>query len=179
MNALYFITGNKDKYREALVVLPKLKRLEIDLPEIQSLDPQKIIEYKLNEAHKLHSDKNFLVEDISLNLDNLKGLPGPLIKWFLVSIGCEGIFDLVKGKNNKATAKCMIGLQIDHTQKFFESEIKGTIVSPRGTNGFGWDNIFVPDGQKRTLAEMTLAEKQEYSVRAFSYQKVKKFLAKV
>ena len=81
MNELFFITGNENKLREARSIFPDIKGLNIDLIEIQSIDSRKIIEHKLNDAKKHHSG-SFIVEDTSLELISMKGLPGPLIKFF-------------------------------------------------------------------------------------------------
>ena len=83
--SLYFITGSKGKFAEVQLIIPNLKQLNIDLPEIQELDPKKIIEAKLQSAFE-HRSGEFIVEDTSLYLDCLNGLPGPLIKWFIKTI---------------------------------------------------------------------------------------------
>jgi len=44
---LYFVTGNKNKHDEAKAIIPELLQLDIDLPEIQEMNSQKIIESKL------------------------------------------------------------------------------------------------------------------------------------
>ena len=81
----------------------------MDLPEIQELDTKKIIEAKLDEAIK-NNQGRFFCEDTSLSIECLNGLPGPLIKWFIESIGNQGIWDLVKDKENKkAVGKTSIG----------------------------------------------------------------------
>ena len=92
---LYFITGNKNKFEEAKAMIPSLQQLDMDLVEIQSTDAHEIIRAKLNEALKYHEGE-LIVEDTSLYLSCLNGLPGPLIKWFLKSIGNEGIYNLTK-----------------------------------------------------------------------------------
>jgi inosine/xanthosine triphosphate pyrophosphatase family protein len=53
---LYFITGNKNKFKEFQDILGEenVEQLDIDLPEIQEVDPHKIITYKLQEALKHH-----------------------------------------------------------------------------------------------------------------------------
>jgi inosine/xanthosine triphosphate pyrophosphatase family protein len=92
---LYFITGNSNKFAEAKMILPGLEQLDIDLPEIQSLDPKEIISYKLQEARNKISDKKFIVEDTSLVFDAWNGLPGPLIKRYLTSVGDAGIWQMI------------------------------------------------------------------------------------
>ena len=79
---MYFITWNKNKLAEVQSIIHDVTQLDIELPEIQDVDAQKIIEAKLYEAKK-HHPGNFFVEDTSLYLSALNWLPWPLIKWFL------------------------------------------------------------------------------------------------
>jgi inosine/xanthosine triphosphate pyrophosphatase family protein len=67
---LWFITGNQDKLREVQVLIPGVQGIDLDLPEIQELDPHKVIAAKLREARKYRSGA-FLVEDTSLSLDGM------------------------------------------------------------------------------------------------------------
>lgn len=92
---LYFVTGNAKKFAEAKMVLPDLEQLAIDLPEIQSLDPQEILRYKLHVAREQFPDREIIVEDTSLVFDAWNGLPGPLIKWYLESVGDTGIWKMI------------------------------------------------------------------------------------
>ena len=176
---LYFITGSKKKFNEIQSVLSNIKHLDIDLPEIQEIDPKKIIKAKLHEAFKHHSGQ-FIVEDTSLYLDCLNGLPGPLIKWFLKTNGNEGVAKIAETfKNSKATAKTFIGYAKSNTDiHFFEGEVEGTIVNPRGKKGFGWNPIFMPKGSAKTFGEMELSEKRKYSMREIAAQKLNNFLVR-
>ena len=127
---LYFITGNKNKYNEVDDILDiNLEQLDIDLPEMQDIDPHKILKAKLLEALN-HKEGEFIVEDTSLYLDGLNGLPGPLIKWFLKTIGCSGLTNIVnKLGNDNAEAVTMIGYAKNKDNiHFFEGRIKGRIV---------------------------------------------------
>jgi len=174
---IYFITGNKNKFEEVKAILPEVEQLDIDLPEIQEIDAKEIIKEKLLEALK-HKKGEFIVEDTSLYLDCLHGLPGPLIKWFLQTIGNKGLSKIAeKFKNNKAVAKTIIGYAKSQRDiHFFEGVINGKIVSPRGKTNFGWDPIFMPDGYDKTFAEMSREEKNKISMRRNALNKLKKFL---
>ena len=86
MRNIFFVTGNKNKYEEAKQIIPEIIQKDIDLTEIQEIDPKIIISYKLEEAKKLLSG-NLVVEDTSLYIDGMNGLPGPLIRWFMKTIG--------------------------------------------------------------------------------------------
>jgi len=60
---------------------------------------------------------------------------------------------------------------------YFEGEVKGKITFERkGTNGFGYDPVFIPDGYTKTFAEMTDEEKNSTSHRAVALRKFKAFL---
>lgn len=176
MNQLYFVTGNADKFREAQALLPTLQRIEIDLPEEQSLDPQLVIQKKLDVARELH-DGTLIVEDTSLYLDGLNGFPGPLIKWMLQSVGNQGIYDLCQRlENRQAIARTVVGYSDASGVRFFEGETRGQIVAPNGNDGFGWDAIFIPDGLSETFAEMGEEFKSEFSMRTRAFEKLRQFL---
>jgi len=171
----YFITKNKGKFREVSSIFPGIKQLEIELPEIQEIDPEKIIQEKIKQAKKNY-DGNFIVEDTSLYIESLNGLPGPLIKWFMKTLGNEGIYKLIKKTDNfKARAETIIGYS-NKEIKFFKGSTIGKIVSPNGKEGFGWDPIFQPEGHKKTFAEMSPKEKNKISMRRKALNEFEKFL---
>lgn len=176
----YFITGNKNKFAEILAIMPKVEQLDIDLTEIQEIDPQKVIEAKLKEAMGYEKGE-FILEDTSLYLRGMKGLPGPLIKWFLQTIGIEGLYKMAVAFNNfEAEAKTVIGYAKNPKEiYFFEGTISGKIVKPQGKSDFGFDPIFLPDGHKKTFAEMDKKEKNEISMRRLALNKLKEFLEKI
>jgi len=174
---IIFLTGNQGKLSEATSIIPEIEGMEIDLPEVQEIDAKKIIENKLKEAAKQLED-NLIVEDTSLYLDGLGGLPGPLIKWFMKTIGNEGLVKIANSFSNKAEARTWIAYLNNGKVEFFEGVIKGTIVEPRGENGFGWDAIFQPEGYEKTFAEMTMEEKNELSMRKIAFQRLKDYLNK-
>jgi non-canonical purine NTP pyrophosphatase (RdgB/HAM1 family) len=176
---LYFITGNKNKFDEVKSILGNVEQLDIDLPEIQEIDAKNIIKAKLLEALQ-HKKGEFMVEDTSLYLDCLNGLPGPLIKWFLKTVGNEGLTNIAeKLENYEAEAKTIIGYAKSHEQiYFFEGSVKGKVVKLKGDSGFGWDPIFQPDGFNKTFAEMNPEEKNLISMRRIALNKFKEFNTK-
>ena len=173
-----FITSNKNKFAEAQVFIPDLRQLDIDLLEIQSLDPKEIIKYKLEQAYQ-HTSGEFIVEDTSLHLDAFSGLPGPFIKWFLETMGTKGLSRIaIESKKTAAVARAIIGYsRAENDIHFFEGMVKGTIVKPRGKAEFGWDPIFVPYGREQTFAEMSQSAKNEISHRSAAFRKLKEWFA--
>lgn len=180
---LVFITGNKAKFNEVQAVLApiKLKQLNLDLDEIQEVNPKKIIEHKLKEALK-HYKGEFLIDDSSLFLSCLNyKLPGPLIKWFNISIGTQGVFNLSKKMGDqKARAITIVGFAKKNGKiLFFEGKLQGRIVAPKGKYKFGYDPIFMPNGLKQTLSEIKTLGNFELSPRGIAIKKLKKYLQKI
>lgn len=178
---LYFITGNQHKFDEIKAVIPQIERLELDLPEVQEIDPKVIIREKLIEALK-HHDGEFIVEDTSFCLDCLPGLPGPLIKWFLKALTNKGLYELAaKYGDFGAEARTTIGHAKSRDDiRFFEGVTRGTVVPPSGGGnfGFGWDPIFRPEGSAKTHAEMTREEKNAVSQRGKAARQLKESLTR-
>ena len=173
---LYFVTGNSGKFAEVQAVLADVRQLDIDLPELQDLDAENVIREKLSAARR-HKEAEFLVEDTSLYLSCLNGLPGPLIKWFLQALGDKGLYDVVyRFGNDRAEAKTVIGYaNPTGTVCFFEGAIAGRIVFPRGQGGFGWDRVFQPNGWDKTFAEMEEPEKNAISMRRIALEQFRRF----
>jgi non-canonical purine NTP pyrophosphatase (RdgB/HAM1 family) len=174
---LYFITGNAGKFREVQAVIPDIEQLKLDLDEIQSLDPQAVIEHKLAQAAGLH-DGEFMVEDTTLTLNCIKPLPGTFAKWFETGLGIPRLYELVSHYDDQTAAcRVTIGYRDALGQiSYYDAECHGTIVEPRGTNGFGFDPIFIADGQTKTNAELTAAEKNAFSARGQAARKLASYL---
>ena len=74
--------------------------------------------------------------------------------------------------DRRAQFKTIISLLINNQEYQFEGICKGTITETEtGTNGFGYDAIFIPDGSSKTFAEMTIEEKNGFSHRANAVRK--------
>ena len=73
------------------------------------------------------------------------------------------------------TVLCLIS---NTEKKFFEGIVEGCITTHRiGSNGFGYDSIFTPNGFQKTFAQMSLNEKQQISHRSKAIDKLVKYLA--
>jgi XTP/dITP diphosphohydrolase len=68
-------------------------------------------------------------------------------------------------------AVCALGIGSAAGSQVVTGAIEGTLsAAPRGQNGFGWDAIFIPDGDDRTFGEMTAAEKDTRSHRRKAWE---------
>jgi non-canonical purine NTP pyrophosphatase (RdgB/HAM1 family) len=173
---LFFITGNKGKFAEVERMLPGVQRLDLDLPEVQSLDPHEVIREKLLAAKQCHEGE-FIVEDTSVVVHGMGQLPGPFIKWFLQSLSLERFASLAQSSGDpSATARVCIGYLGQGDPQFFEGMVTGKITAPRGQNGFGWDKVFMPAGSDRTFGEYSAEEKDAVSMRRQAVEKLRFFL---
>jgi len=178
MKELIFVTGNagKAKYLADFFDMP-VENKKFDLPEIQSLSLREVVEDKARRAFE-EAGKPVLIEDVSVVFHALGELPGPLIKWFVHSLGNEGMCKLLDGyKDRSATATVEFAYCDESGVKVFSGSMNGTIAEhPKGERGFGWDPIFIPDGCDKTRGEMNEEEWVETGMRKIALEKLKKFL---
>ena len=172
---LLFVSSNAGKAREVEAVLgTPVARLELDLPEIQALAVDEVARHKALTAFE-RTGRPVVVEDTGLYVEALRGLPGALVRWFLVTIGPGGICDLIPpGTDRAARARTAIAYCDGETLEVFPGETPGVIVpAPVGQGGFGWDSIFRPLGASGTFAEMDTAEKTLYSMRRQALERLR------
>ncbi len=155
----------------------ELEAVSVDLPEIQEIDVEKVVEEKAKVAYKLIG-KPTLVEDSSLEFTAWNKLPGALIKWFLFTVGVDGILKMLENEQEReAVAKTAVAFFDGSKTHIFTGELKGVISKEKsGNNGFGWDFIFIPDGYEKTFAEMSPEEKNSISMRKLALEKMIKEL---
>jgi non-canonical purine NTP pyrophosphatase (RdgB/HAM1 family) len=168
MKTIVFVTQNLNKVEDAKKLLPEfeIEHIDFEVPEIQSLDPKEIAEYKIKFAYD-KVQKPCFVMDASLFLDCLNGFPGPFIKWhFKHTVGADKTCEIAKLFNQFGCKWTTVLAYFDGKEThFLEETVSGKLPEkPRGTNGYEWDVIFIPEGDTRTFAEMTFEEKQSYAV---------------
>lgn len=176
---LTFITSHAKKAQELSRHLNyPVTHHKLDLPEIQSLDPHKVVRVKAEEAYHVLQCP-VLVEDFSLRFEALGKLPGPLVKWFLQELKVEGLCKLLDGYSFRtAYAQTCFGYCDKEGVRIFDGIIKGTIAQElRGDNGYGTDGIFIPENQDKTWGEMDKEEQITYSLRRIGLRKLEVFLA--
>ncbi len=180
MKTITLVTGNPGKLKEWQAILPansdiKFVMQELDLPEIQSMDLQAIVEDKLSRAYDVLKVP-VVVDDVSIGLDGMANLPGPFFKFYEKALGPTALLQLAKKPGEAATIICTIGYY-DGKQKIYAvGKVHVSVVEPMGGNGFGFDQVVVPEGQTRTFAEMSPAEKNAISHRQMA---IKEMLSKL
>lgn len=131
--------------------------------------------------------KNFGVscfaDDTGLEVEALQGAPGVYsARYAGEQRSAEDnmkllLKNLSTSQNRKARFKTVITLITPEFTKQFEGTVTGQIIQEhRGTGGFGYDPIFLPDGYNKTLAEMSMEEKNAISHRARAVNKLIEFL---
>jgi len=120
-----------------------------------------------------------IADDSGLCCDALDGKPGVLSARYFSDhdndVNIDAVLkDMADKKNRKAKFVCAICYIDTHKNKtVVMGECNGNIAyERRGTNGFGYDSIFVSDQLGCTFAEATLAQKQSVSHRAISINKL-------
>jgi len=170
---LIIVTGNNHKYEEYKEFFSNISQHKIELVEIQGT-AEEIVTHKVKQAYSLLR-KPCIVDDTGLVFEYWNNLPGPYVKHFNKIIGVDKYPSLL-GKNNRATAYCIIAYMDENGIKLFKGQTKGIIVTPRRDNGFGFDKVFMPDGYNKTYSEMSIEEKNSVSHRAKAMKKLRDWL---
>lgn len=179
---LYFATSNRGKFIEAAQVASrfgiKLKQLRAEKLEIQSNDLASIASFAAMWAAR-RKKCPVLAEDAGFFLKALGGFPGPYSSYVFKTLGTRGILDLMKNaKNRKASFQAAVAFCTPKARpRCFTGLVEGHVNrKPRGTHGFGFDPIFIPQGgDGRTFAEMATEEKNALSHRAIAFARFSKW----
>jgi XTP/dITP diphosphohydrolase len=186
---LIFATNNQHKVEEINAVIGnefelltlKQAGIDIDIPE-----PHDTIEANATEKSRTiyrMTGINCFSEDTGLEVTALNGEPGVKSARYA---GDDRSFDrnieklltnLADKSDRSARFKTVISVIIDGKETLFEGICEGHIIAQRrGSQGFGYDPVFIPDGSEKTFAEMSMEEKTQYSHRAKATQKLVVFL---
>jgi len=171
-NRLCFATSNDSKFEEAKVVLDefglKLSRLRTKGRELQSDDVAEIAAGAASDASARYGRPLF-VEDTGLFVKSLAGFPGAYAAFVYRTIGLGRFLDLLSGSPDRSAefVSAVAYVEGSGRPRAFVGRLRGSIApQPRGSDGFGFDPLFVPEGSSRALGEMSLPEKCAVSHRA-------------
>jgi len=186
---IVFATNNENKTKEIKDILgSSFTLLSLGDLNINEEIPENEPTLEGNAMHKARYvnkivNKNVFADDTGLEIEALDGLPGVNSARFAgekkdSDANIEKALALMgTAKNRKAKFRTVIALIMDGKEYLFEGIVNGQIMKEkRGRGGFGYDPVFVPDGQKLTFAEMSLADKNKISHRARAFEKLKEFL---
>ena len=187
---LVFATNNLHKLKEVEQLLPPNVHL-ISLREIDSTDdlPETDVHLEDNARQKARyiHDKfglDCFADDTGLEVEALDGRPGVYSARY-AGPACNSEENIRKVltemngiQNRKAKFRTVIALYINQQEFLFEGSVNGIITETSfGTEGFGYDPIFLPEGDTRTFAQMSLQEKNKFSHRSRAIQNLAGFLS--
>ena len=188
---LNFATNNNHKLKEVQEVLGDSFQIESlhelgiheDIPENQ----QTLEGNALQKARFLYqrTGESCFADDTGLEVEALNGAPGVYSARYAGESknSLDNMALLLKNmegkQNRKARFRTVVALILDGKEYLFEGIVNGVITEqPRGTAGFGYDPLFVPDGYATTFAEMDSESKNAISHRGLAVEKLAAFLLK-
>ena len=186
---LVFATQNENKAQEIQSLLPEyfkiitLKDIRCfdEIPETaETLEGNSLLKASfISETYNL----NCFADDTGLEIEALDNRPGVYSARYAgpeksAAANINKVLLELEGKTARnAQFRTLITLILNKSTFSFEGIVRGEIISEkRGENGFGYDPIFVPEGEIKTFAEMSLEEKNKHSHRARAFQKMIEFL---
>lgn len=189
MHSIIFATNNKNKVDEIRAVLKdgfqiislKEAGIEIDIPEPYDTLEENARE-KSNTIYAL-TGKDCFSEDTGLEVAALDNEPGVKSARYAgddndFKRNIEKLLQKMDGIDKRqAQFRTVISFMMQGMEYQFEGICRGTITNTEsGTNGFGYDAVFVPEGSTKTFAEMTMDEKNKFSHRKKATEKFVQFL---
>ncbi len=189
---LVFATNNKHKIKEVKRILPP----DIELLTLSDIGCAEELPETGNTFEKNASQKagyirdkygfDCFADDSGLETEALHGRPGVYSARYAGPNSSSAgnvtklLAELNREVNRKAKFRTVIALKIGEETSYFEGEIKGEItMAERGSNGFGYDPVFVPEGFHVTFAEMAPEMKNKISHRAIAVLKLVEFLKSI
>jgi len=186
---IVFATNNENKLREINQILGNsfqllsLRDLNVtdDIPENEpTLEGNAL--YKARYIYRI-AGMDVFADDTGLEIDTLNGKPGVHSARFAgdakdSNANIDKVLALLgQEADRRARFRTIIALIIDGKEFLFEGNVEGRIIDEkRGNEGFGYDPVFVPEGESRTFAQMPLSEKNLISHRARAFEKLRNFL---
>lgn len=190
MKKIVFATNNDHKLREVKAIVPShievISLMDLGCSEEIPETANSLEGNALQKARFIHQKFNCdcFADDTGLEVDALNGEPGVYSARY-AGKDCNNIANIQKllrnlsGKTNRnARFKTVIALILNDSEYLFEGVINGHLTqNMRGSNGFGYDPIFIPDRYNETFAELGDDIKNKISHRAIAVQKLAAFLA--
>ena len=189
MKNIVFATNNQHKIDEirfllgnqfSIITLQEAG-IDIDIPEPHNSLEENARE-KSTTIHKITGTDCFS-EDTGLEVEALNGAPGVKSARY-AGEQCDPqknmeklLHELNDCANRKARFRTVISLILDNQEYQFTGICQGSIrTKASGSSGFGYDPVFVPDGDTRTFAEMNTEEKSRFSHRRKAFDQLIQFL---
>ncbi len=182
---LVFATHNQHKFKEVVLLLPAHIEL-LSLTDIGCFDEIPETSETLEGNAQLKADfvsEHFglpcFADDTGLLVDALQGAPGVYSARYAgekrsAEDNMNKLLTELKGTAiRSARFKTVIALNLENRKILFEGLVEGEIIEERkGTEGFGYDPIFRPEGHDQTFAELSLSVKNEIGHRGRAIQKL-------
>jgi len=187
---IIFASNNINKIREINSLLGDSFTL-LSLQDINMTDdiPENELTLEGNALHKARhiykaTGMNVFADDTGLEVEALNGSPGVHSARFAgenkdSGANIEKLLSLLENETKRnARFRTVIALIFNSEEYIFEGVVNGRIIfEKRGSQGFGYDPVFIPDGKNLTFAEMNLKQKNGISHRARAFEKLKIFLS--
>jgi XTP/dITP diphosphohydrolase len=188
LKKIVFATGNSNKLKEIKFAVDGFEIVGLADLDINEEIPETGTTLKENALQKAKYvyDKtglNCFSDDTGLEIEALKNRPGVYSAMY-AGADCNAennmqkvLKELSSLHNRKAKFKTVIALILNGKEFFFEGDVSGKILQEKtGSEGFGYDPIFKPEGHKETFAQMSIDLKNKISHRGLAVKKLVAFL---
>lgn len=191
MRELVLASGNKKKINELKNLLGGFSVLSLNDIGFDQEIAEPYLTFKENALQKARTvfqfcNKNVLADDSGISVLSLNNQPGVFSARYAGENATDQqnldklIAEMHGKENRKAFYTAVLCLIWDGVPHYFEGTSHGTLIEePRGSNGFGYDPIFIPNGYSETFAELPAEVKKSISHRAKAMEQLSAFIMRM
>lgn len=183
---LIFATSNQGKIAEIKAIFPDAEFISLSKdciePQPKGLslsDAVEVANIKAKNAYLLLG-KTAIVEDTALCIESLDGFPGSLVKFSTETLSMRSALcrSIPSNANRIAHAHCILawfdGIRVSHVVGTLPGNISLAPESKEGEDPFGWDDIFIPEGETKTFFKLNKDIKHKISMRTKALNELSK-----
>ncbi len=186
---LLFASANSNKLKEIRELIPKgynlLSLADLNFSE-ELIESTETLEGNALQKARFVYEKfqiDCFADDSGLEVEGLEGRPGVHSAYFAGQPKNDEkniqflLSEMIGRANRRARFRTVIALIFEGREVVFEGVLNGSIsLQPAGTNGFGYDPVFIAEGNSLTLAQVSMEEKNQISHRALAVKKLITYL---
>lgn len=180
---IVLVTSNPQKAKEiAFALRPyqiRVRRRAVDIREIQADALETVIKNKVEQAYALVR-RPVIVDDAGMFFVGYRHFPGVYSRFVFMSLGFAGLFKLIQpGQLAYFASFIAYKASASEPARLFSGRCRGKLtkhIKGQLKRKMPYDNFFIPNGDTRTFAQMTVEDKQKYDHRSQAIRKFARFL---
>lgn len=178
---IVYATSSRNKASLVLrLAAEPIEVIDLELTELQSLSFEVVVGYKARQAFSIVK-RPVIVSDSGIIFNALGSLPGPLSKWFVDSLGVEGMARMLDSYSDRTAMAVTCFAYFDGNDlRISRAERKAMVAYsiPSGNRWGGWADLMIYEGCDKVWPELSFEEQAQVSTMHDAFLSIEKYLLK-